>query len=348
MIQPSILRLHRGRAILADKPHTIVRCFSANHSFAQINTPRPSTHENSISTSKSVAESFQAQHPRRSKIPPARLNLKDAGSSRPLPRRVVDARSMAASRSGSQPAIIIRGPRLRTPRNLMSARSGGPRPPNRTATTKDRKQGRPRAKSDAFVNDDDYDEEGVEKALAELAEQSRPVSIRYDPEPVTLKSLKETWPSLPTDLRAHTAGVAEKLSSLSARFGDGYVSSSEMGKRLFQGKYVRFLDEEEKSLAMTEAMRLSQGLADKLSQRKGDIVQPKEITFSPIGEKDRKTLIESLVQGKYSKAGDQSSNSPTFDRLATNLINNGTYQTAGKDVQFFAKVESLLASNRRI
>ncbi|RAH46932.1 uncharacterized protein BO95DRAFT_92309 [Aspergillus brunneoviolaceus CBS 621.78] len=345
MFQSRIPLLHQGCAKLGEKPHAFIRCLSATDLLAQTNTPRSDTRGVTTSSTSNSSETSQAR-PRRPIIPPARLNPRNTGSDRPLPRRVIDARSLAAGRSGSQPTNIIRGPRLRTPQNLTSARSRGPRPPTQKSTARDRTQRRTRNPSDVDT-DEAIDGQGIEDVFRELEEQAKPVSVRYDPEPVTLDSLRETWPSLPTDVGAHTAGVAETLSSISARFADGYVSPTEMGKRLFQGRYVRFLDEEEKSFAVAEARRLSQSLADKLSQRKGDLVEPIEVTFSPIDEKDRKTLIELLVQGKYpATLSGQSAQSPVLDQIATNLKNNGSYLTAGKDTQFFAKVESLLTSGR--
>ncbi|RAL07478.1 uncharacterized protein BO97DRAFT_446844 [Aspergillus homomorphus CBS 101889] len=347
MFQSRVPLLRYGRGRIAERPYIFVRCFSATHLSAQANAGQPGT-RGLTTPSTSNSTGFSQAQPRRSNIPPARLNPQNAGSDRHRFRRVVDARSLAASRNGSQPTNIIRGPRLRTPRNVSSARTGGPKSPMQNGRNKSRQRNVSRGPHvfDTMA-EDAATEEAVDEKYRELAEQARPVPIRYDPEPVTMDSLKETWPSLPTDVGAHAAGVAEKLSSLSARFAHGYVSPSEMGRRLFQGKYVRFLDDAEKSLAVAEAQRLSQELAEKLSQRKGDLVDPNAVTFNPIDEKDRKALIELLVKGKYPKSlGDQSVQSPILDRIAKNLKNNGTYSPAGKDMQFFAKVESLLTSGR--
>lgn len=283
---------------------------------------------------------------RRPNIPPANTRPQDANASRlrPRPPRVIDARALAASQAGGQ-ANIIRGPRLQYPRGGIQARSRKFKKSARATS----KPSRPRApkRQSGVEEGDDAREAEIETVYQELAEKSRPVPIRYTPRTHDFSTMRETWPSLPTDVTAHTAGVLEKLSSISGRFADGYIPPHELGKRLYQGQSVRFFSEEEKAQAMEEAKKLAQQRADRLSQRKGDLVEPEDLKFGPMDAKDQKSLVQSLVQGIYPKPEAQPADKPVvLGDIIVNLRNNETYRTAGKSTQFLTKVESLLASSR--
>ena len=147
-------------------------------------------------------------------------------------------------------------------------------------------------------------------------------------------------------MNARSATVIEKLSTLSGRFPNGYVPPYELGRRLWKGQSVLFESEAEKAEALEEVKRLSQERADKISQKKGEPVEPREVNFNPIGAKETNQLMETFVQGKY-PALEAGKNQPAvMGDVLRNLRNNATYQTAGKRPQFLAKVESLLASSR--
>ncbi|KAI9934393.1 hypothetical protein ASPWEDRAFT_43787 [Aspergillus wentii DTO 134E9] len=285
---------------------------------------------------------------------PSKLSFRAANPNRARPQRVIDARSLAASQNAGQPANIIRGPRFQKARG-SPVRARKPRTPTPAATAKanpkNRKELRTRA-SRKQSNEEEGDatqEKQVESVFHELEEKARPVPSRYSPRASDFSSMKETWPSLPTNVTGRTAGVFEKLSWLSDRYPNGYVPPHELGRRLFRGQNVQFFSEEEKAQAVEEAKKLAQQHADKLSQIKGDLVEPKEIGFSQINAADRKALIETLVQGSYPKHDAQKAHeSPIIDNILMNLRNNETYQTTGKGPELVQKVQSLLTSSRPI
>ncbi|KAG2415752.1 hypothetical protein HFD88_006943 [Aspergillus terreus] len=291
----------------------------------------------------------QSRNSKKTAIPPANLNPTNANSDRPRPRRVFDARSLAASQSGAQTAKILRTPRARTARNGPPARPRKFKTPAKTPSSRDRRSPRRRApkQSDAEEGDDAQRME-IEKVYRELAEETKQAPARYNPRQPDFSNLMETWPSFPTGVTAHTAGVVEKLTSLSGRTPHGYVPPYELGNRLFKGQYVRFVDAKEKSEAVAEAQQLSQQRADEYSQRKGDLVEPEEIKFTPVGGETKKALIRTLVQGSYSEARLAKDKSPVLQEVRRHLGNNETYQTVGKSSQFTAKVEALLASSRPV
>ncbi|THC93127.1 hypothetical protein EYZ11_007407 [Aspergillus tanneri] len=187
----------------------------------------------------------------------------------------------------------------------------------------------------------------IEDGYRKLAERTKTVPSHYSPQAPALSSLVETWPSFPTNVTGYSAGILKTLLWLSDRTPNGYVPPYELGSRLFNGRYVYFLDQEENNQASMEAMKLSQQSADKNSQRKGGLVEPKEVHFEPINTESRNALLQSFVQGSYPKNDHVGKPALVVDAMK-NLKNNETYVTAGKSLQFISKLESLLASNRPV
>jgi hypothetical protein len=262
------------------------------------------------------------------------------------PHRVIDARSFAASKaSGGEQPKIIRSPRSRNVR-------GGNQAPNR-------KPGKPLAKGAkgkfngprkprSNENDDGEDAQAalIDQIQEEQIVKSRPTPIRYEPQEINYSTLKSTWPSLPTDVNASSAAVYEKLASLGGRIADGYVPPYELGRRLWKGQNVFFKSEAEKAEALEETKRLSQLRADRISQRKGDLVEPRNVEFNTLNAETTKSLMETFVQGKYPTAEAAKDGHAVLGEAAKNLRNNGTYQTPGKNSQFMAKLESLVSASR--
>ncbi|EAW15072.1 uncharacterized protein ACLA_057280 [Aspergillus clavatus NRRL 1] len=221
--------------------------------------------------------------------------------------------------------------------------------PTSTATSKGQRGHKPKVqrKRTDMEEVDESSQAEIENVYVRLSKTSTSIASRYNPQLADHSALVETWPSLPIDIAAKKAGVIEKLSMLSDRFPNGYVPPHELGKRFLVGRNVRFHNEEEKSLALAEAQRLAQQRADTLSQRKGNLVEPEDVTFKQLSEGNKSTLIEKLVRGSYTKLETQPADKPqVLDEVLKNLRNNETYRSAGKSSQFVAKVESLLASGR--
>ncbi|KAL2005006.1 hypothetical protein VTN00DRAFT_2856 [Thermoascus crustaceus] len=290
----------------------------------------------------------------RGKFSGVKSNAGASNTDKNRPRRIVDARALAAPRAGGQPDNLLRAPRLWKLRSGQLGRGRRPGATTMAVNAKRRSAGRgPRPKS---VRRQTEEEDGddtraaqIEDFYREQAEEKRPKSIRYDPpQDYNASMLRDTWPSLPVGEMARTGSVLEKLSWMSSRFPNGYEPPHELAKRLFEGKRVLFTSEEEKAQAMEEAKKLAQERADKLSQRKGDLVEPEDTNFVSVGTEERKALIEGLVQGKYPTLKPlPAGKPPVIGDVLRNLRNNETYQTAGKSSQFLSKLESLLASGQR-
>ncbi|KAJ5180381.1 hypothetical protein N7492_003591 [Penicillium capsulatum] len=272
-----------------------------------------------------------APRPQNSNRPPG-----TGGPRKPRPAGAVDARSFAAPRSGDKPRII------RRPRMLPNA---GGKSAKGKPTKKARTPRAPRPKRAEVDVDDEEQAAAIKQIEQDQILQARPTPVRYEPREIDFSTLRETWPSLPTDANGRTAAVLEKLSLLAARFPNGYVPPYELAWRMWKGQNVLFESEAEKAEALEEVQRISRARADKMSVKKGDLVEPREIKFGALDAKDSAALLETYVQGKY-PAVQASKDQPVLGEVVKNLRNNGTYQTAGKRPQFLAKVESLLASGR--
>ncbi|KAJ6109755.1 hypothetical protein N7486_001990 [Penicillium sp. IBT 16267x] len=275
--------------------------------------------------------------PRPSNKPPG-----SGPQNRPRTAKALDARAFAAPRAGGEQAKIIRGPRLRIARGGNQTQ-GKPKP----AAKKNKRKPRTRV-SRKMETDEGRDviAAAIEQIEQEQVIKARPTPVRYEPQEIDFSSLQQTWPSLPTDTNARSAAVLEKLSSLSGRFPNGYVPPYELGRRIWKGQNVLFHSEAERMEAMEEVKRLSRARADKMSQQKGDLVEPRNVEFNAINTEESKTLLETYALGKYPTVEITQGQPAVLGEVVKNLRNNGTYQTAGKRPQFLAKVESLLASSR--
>lgn len=212
----------------------------------------------------------------------------------------------------------------------------GPQKPRRTRESR---------RSNASQGDEVREAEIAQFQKEQLA-KTRPKPVRHEPREIDYSTLKQTWPSLPTDVNAQSAAILERLTSLSGRFPNGYAPPHELGRRLWKGQNVLFENEAEKAEAMEEVQRLALLRADKLSQQKGDLVEPRKIEFKALGEETTKKLVETFALGKYPTLEAGKNQPAVLGEVIRNLRNNVTYQTPGKRPQFLAKVESLLASSQ--
>ncbi|KAK4865808.1 hypothetical protein LT330_008901 [Penicillium expansum] len=318
---------------------TPARQFSCTRTVAAEDRDQPSENHKPNTRPASATPSHRPRNPNG---PPARNNQHQS-----RPPRVIDARSFAAARaSGGEQPKIIRSPRSRNVR-------GGSQPPNRkpkpsAKTAKGNRKG-PRRNAKSSENDEGEDAEAaaIDEVLQEQIIKSRPTPIRYEPQEINYSTLKKTWPSIPTDVNSRSAAVYEKLSGLGGRIANGYIPPYELGRRLWKGQSVLFDNETEKAEALEETKRLAQLRADRISQRKGDLVEPRNVEFSPIDAKDTKSLMETFVQGTYPTSEVGKDGHAVLREVSKNLRNNETYQTTGKTSQFMAKVESLVSAGRK-
>ncbi|KAL2828879.1 hypothetical protein BJY01DRAFT_228199 [Aspergillus pseudoustus] len=340
MLQPRAMLLRPRRVGWTELSLPSIRQFSISKTLQDDPSPPPKS---------DLPAQFQPTQPKNLKIPPALLKFKNSNTDKPGPRRFLDARQFAASKRPGQPGNVLKTPARfqgRNPGGQFRGPQRGRKPgTERPSDRRQRRRGPPRLRVEEGEGDESLVNE-LENVYRELAEKENPAPTRYRPQAPDLQNLSETWPSFPTDVTATTAGVAEKLSTLGGRIANGYVPPYVLGKRLVNGEYVRFLNEEEKAAAFEEANKFKQEDADKLSQQKGELVDPEPVEFQSVKGEDHQSLIQSLVLGKYPSVKTNENASPLVGEILRNLQNNETYHAAGKQSQFMAKVESLLVKSR--
>lgn len=284
------------------------------------------------------------------------LVKKVAIASRPRP---IDARSLGAGRVAPNQANVIRAPQLRLRRGTsIRGRPGAPggapggargktNAKSRTGKAATAKRTPRRRRNDDEDGDDAGRGNDLDAVYKEVQNASKPKTVRYTPVTYDATALKDTWPSLPTGTTGSTGTVVERLNLMSRRFGHGHVSPQELGKRLFEGERVFFSSEEEKKTVMAEVSRLAQDRADKMTQRKGDLIEPEDSSFASIKDDERKALVGQIVRGEYEGWQKGDVRHPVLDEVQRQLYNNETYRTTGKQAEFMGKFQTLLASVQR-
>ncbi|KMU91976.1 conserved hypothetical protein, variant [Coccidioides immitis H538.4] len=178
-------------------------------------------------------------------------------------------------------------------------------------------------------------DESVKLYDKEKEEKARRKPERYDPDPYNVDKLKSTWPTLPMceggSIVANAGSVMEKLNWMGERYVGSFEPPQELAKRMYEGKRVLFKSEEEKAEVLELVQNMVTEKAERLTERKGQVVEPEDASFEVASDSERKGLVGTLVQGKYDKPlVDRQSvgNSPVVQNVLRNLTNNGTYQSA--------------------
>ncbi|KAL1972136.1 hypothetical protein VTN31DRAFT_7355 [Thermomyces dupontii] len=266
--------------------------------------------------------------------------------------RAVDARSLGAARGSSPTGPVLRASQLAALRSRLRRSSASSNKSNTKDQQAAKRERVRRARGEADVEEgEEARQVEIDAVFDEIREKNKPVPVRYTPVEYNAERLRETWPTLPMggdSKDAQVSTVREKLSLLSERYPNGYEPPYVLAQRLYKGEHVLFTSEEEKQETMEEVRKLCQMRADQLTQRKGELIEPEDADFVPISKEDRETLVGKLVQGKYPSWKEETKGqSSLLAEVQRNLYNNSTYRMAGKQAQFMAKLESLLASGQR-
>lgn len=287
------------------------------------------------------------------------------------PRSPVDARSFGSStsQSGDRALKVLRVPSsLRAlPKARRSGSSnfqGGRRPAFGKNSASGRPQvagpmrtaGRPPARSkrneslrrevgqDSYTEEEeignDAEDEEIKRYYYEKMERERPKAVHYSPQEYCAEKLKPTWPSLPTGEAGNASGVLEKISWMGGRLAEGFEPTEEIAKRVYHGEKILFKSDEEKTAVMERVQKMAAEKADKLTERKGQVVKAEDVSFNSLTQTERKDLLDRLVLGKYPEL-EEISFSPIVMDVLRNLRNNETYQ-ATQAAEFTQKISKML------
>ncbi|EGC47367.1 conserved hypothetical protein [Histoplasma capsulatum var. duboisii H88] len=257
-------------------------------------------------------------------------------------RRPLDARALGSrlNKAGGKPTNILRAPAtLRRPGNNL----GGIRAPKRPATARPAR----RKKLDKSSRSDDgsgwsgqremskEEQEADEKAFLEQWERDRPKPVRYNPQGYNIDNLQRTWPALPMGVTGPKEALHERLAWMSERYPNGFEPTDLLAQRIHQGKWTYFYSEEEKNEAVELARKIAAQRADKLTDRKGSLVQPEDMLFEPVNETQKQQLVSRLVSGEYKSEQarwleEHETRHPVMKDVLRNLANNSTWQSPHK------------------
>lgn len=158
--------------------------------------------------------------------------------------------------------------------------------------------------------------------------------VPYDPEPITIESLREDWPAVPSSFSSSSSapislseGIEEQLRWLSRRFAHSHLTTMQLAERLFKGELVHFHSVEEQKEVEELAREMAEERAQKLSERANASEERKPISigFRPLEEEERRTLAKEMIKGGYEDRVAPSAEGPVMQGIMQKLRNNGTY-----------------------
>ncbi|WEW58519.1 hypothetical protein PRK78_003987 [Emydomyces testavorans] len=275
----------------------------------------------------------------------------------------VDARSLAANvpPDGPNKGVIRRVPlsfrnlpqrgrlgRGNANQNLLAAANALSRNARRRPgqNRPQRKTGRSHRRRNGWDDDGGNVHASIQEYEDEKAEKARRKPERYNPDPYNVEKLKPTWPTLPmgegNNVIANAGSVTEKLNWMGDRYLGSYDPPHELAKRMIEGKRVFFQSDEEKAEVLEIAQKMVNERAQKLTERKGQVVEPEKVSFEVVADHERMGLVRTLVKGEYDQPlvnEQKAGKSPIASHVLRNLTNNGTYQTvqAEKFLEKFLK-----------
>jgi hypothetical protein len=294
--------------------------------------------------------------PRRSNV-----DARSLGTSRPQGARLQlspeQRAQLEAKRLSRGAAASVAGRNLRVTGGRSGSRFGTPgnRQDSRIRTQRRREDGGP-------ADDSSADSASAEaQAEAHVAPPPRQW-LPHTPEDVSLEDLQVDWPVIPTGKIGIIEGVSEKLRWLARRLQHGYDTPQELARRLHMGNdLVHFKTPQEKEEVLQIAREMAERSAERMTEKTGMEVKPKEVKFECIRERDRAVLVNELVRGVYppieagksskkdakakakGEKGETKKKTPPFlNDVLRILSNNQTYHAREKDHLYYT-ITKLLA-----
>ena len=164
-------------------------------------------------------------------------------------------------------------------------------------------------------------------------------TLPYKPQQIILDELKADWPNTPLSVSGLVSSVQQQAEVLARRLPHGYVSPDQLAERFEKGELVRFESVEERDKVLAKAAELAKARSDMLTDRKGEHVPARDMSFASIGKDEGTELGSKMGKGVYPELEKQ--RIPFLDTVMRNLRNNGTYHDSKQD-EFMAKIATLL------
>lgn len=235
-------------------------------------------------------------------------------------------------------------------RNSKTVKPGGghggkPQTDKRMALARGKAKEDKESEEDADVEDidamaDDY----VAKYIDTPVNPTEP--IQHVPgENMSIGELRKDWPNIPLSATGLTESVQQRIEFLAHRLPHGYQTPMQLAERYRKGKLTRFESEEEKETVLKLATEVAKEKADKISEKKGVEIQPKDMAFDSLSTRsdERNALAGAYVKGDYPTLEKQKM--PFLDQIARNLRNNDTYNAMQSEQ--FMKAIAKMTSQRQ-
>ncbi|ERF71026.1 hypothetical protein EPUS_03306 [Endocarpon pusillum Z07020] len=183
--------------------------------------------------------------------------------------------------------------------------------------------------------------------------------VDHVPEELSLEDLRVDWPSIPTGRTGMIMGVEEKLRWAARRIPHDYETPEDLAERLHRGQeLVHFESAQEKEQVLQIARGLAERTADRITERTGKEVTPKESSFEGIREKDRVVLAREFVRGEYppleagwkdmqtqtQKGKEGGRKRPAFLGDVMRILGNNETYHAKEQEQLMSTIQGLLAT----
>lgn len=170
------------------------------------------------------------------------------------------------------------------------------------------------------------------------------VTKEHEPVDLTIEDLRADWPVVPSGGEALVEGVMGKMRWMARRLNHGYNTPQELAERLHEGEFMGFESQEEKEQILEAFRERTVQKADRLTDRKGEVVEPEDASFQAMAESERKQFAAQFVKGEYPVKRKHAF--PFMTEVDRMLNNNETYNPKQK-AQLMDTIEALLPERRR-
>ncbi|MCJ1477558.1 hypothetical protein MMC13_006230 [Lambiella insularis] len=183
---------------------------------------------------------------------------------------------------------------------------------------------------------------GMEEAWQEVEEEVQPSSKPRHFELLDASNLEGNGPLLALGEWGMRELVDDKLERVTGNgLIDDDIRTQVLAKRLYQGGWVRFRDDEEKQSVQQLAKEMAEQKAGYLAEAKGEVVEPLDTTFQPLTENESEGLTQQIFLGAYGKK--------TYPQTVKNIVmkvrGSGAI-TERQEASLVKKVRSMLPVQR--
>ena len=167
----------------------------------------------------------------------------------------------------------------------------------------------------------------------------------YNPDEVSEQALERYAPAMATSHSSMAANKAvegwfEKWAP--AGKYEEPTRREDMANAMWRGEFVKFRDEEEREAVLASVQKSSENIAERISEKRGVVVEPREMKLEALSGEDEEVVLGRLVSGVYKSEGDsEGRHDDVLEHLRRSAERNESYMPAD-GMRLVEKVRSLL------